>query len=141
MARSSVVASNGGSPVDFVTDNIAGVDVPLQKVMLGDEDMDEGTLSSRNPMPVVAGVLDRILRALLSPMGYDTALKRFRQTAIIESGTVTTVSTVTTVTTVTTCTTVGTVTGLTNIDGRNGSMLINANSRAAWAMSHRSCIT
>jgi hypothetical protein len=75
------------------------------------------------------------LRALLAPLGYDKSLGRYRQTAVIESGTVTTV------TTVTTCTTVGTVTGLTNIDGRNGAMLINANSRAAWAMSHRSCIT
>jgi hypothetical protein len=132
MARSSVIASNGGSPVDFVTDNINGVDVPVQKLMLGDFDADEGPISSNNPMPVVGGVLDRILRMLQSPIGFDKSLNRSRQTAIIESGTVTTV------TTVTTCTT---VTGLTNIDGRAGSMLINTNSRAAWALSHRSRIT
>ena len=131
----NVTASNGGSPVDFSTDDLGGVHVPRQKIMLGDNNVDEGTLSSDNPMPVIGGVLDRILRALLAPLGYDKSLGRYRQTAVIESGTVTTV------TTVTTCTTVGTVTGLTNIDGRNGAMLINANSRAAWAMSHRSCIT
>jgi hypothetical protein len=138
MSRSSVIASNGGTPVDFATDNLAGVDVPLQKILLGGDNVDGGTLSDKNPMPIKSGVLDRILRALLAPLGYDKSLGRFRQTAVIESGTVTQV---TTVTTVTTCTTVGTVTGLTNIDGRNGSMLINANSRAAWAMSHRACIT
>ena len=141
MARSSVVASNGGTPVDFVTDNLAGVDVPVQKLMIGNFDADESLVSSTNPMPVASGIFDRILRALLSPLGYDKSLGRFRQTAVIESGTVTTVSTVTTVTTVTSCTTVGTVTGLTNIDGRNGAMLINANSRAAWALSHRAKIT
>lgn len=50
----------------------------------------------------------------------------------MESGTVTTVTTVGTVTT---------ASNLVNIDSRNGSMLVNANSRAAWAMSHRSRIT
>lgn len=68
-------------------------------------------------------LLLRILKALLAPLGYDKSLGRFRNTAIIESGTVTT------------------VTGLTNIDGRNGAMLVNTNSRAAWALSHRARIT
>lgn len=65
----------------------------------------------------------RILRVLLSPFGYDKALGRYRATTVVESGTVTTVNT------------------LTAIDGRNGSMLINANSRAAWTLSHRSRIS
>jgi hypothetical protein len=38
---------------------------------------------------------------LMSPRAYDSAQNRMRQTAIIESGTVTTVSTVTTVTDIT----------------------------------------
>jgi len=79
------------------------------------------------PVPVLddhaGSLLHLILKTLLSPFGYDKSQGRYRQTAVIESGTVTT------------------VTGLTNIDGRNGAMLINANSRAAWAMSHRSRIT
>jgi hypothetical protein len=131
----NVIASNGGTPITFSTDDLGGVQVPRQKIMLGDNNFDEGTVSGNNPMPIHAGVLDRILRALLAPLGYDKSLGRFRQTAIIESGTVTAVTTVTTVTTV------SAVTGLTNIDGRNGSMLINANSRAAWALSHRAKIT
>ena len=79
------------------------------------------------PVPTLdehaGSLLHLILKTLLSPFGYDKAQGRYRQTAVIESGTVTT------------------VTGLTNIDGRNGAMLINANSRADWAMSHRSRIT
>lgn len=125
----NAIASNGGTPITFSTDDIGGVQVPRQKIMLGNNNIDAGTISDANPMPVASGVLDRILRALLAPLGYDKSLGRYRQTAIIESGTVTTV------------TTVSTVTGLTNIDGRNGSMLINANSRAAWALSHRARIT
>lgn len=135
MSRNSVLASNGGAPVDFATDNLAGVDVPLQKILLGGDNVDGGTLSDENPMPIKSGVLDRILRALLAPLGYDKSLQRYRQTAVIESGTVTTV------TTVTTCTTVGTVNNIATIENRPAGMLINSSSRAAWALSHRSCIT
>lgn len=83
-------------------------------------------------------LLNRILAVLMSPMGFDRSLSRQRVTAVVESGTVTTVSTVTTVTTVTT---VSTVSGLTNIDGRNGSMLINQTNLSAWANCHRARIT
>lgn len=82
------------------------------------------------PVPVLddhaGSLLHLILKTLLSPFGYDKTLARYRQTAVIESGTVTTVTT---------------ASNLVNIDSRNGSMLVNANSRAAWAMSHRSRIT
>lgn len=57
---------------------------------------------------------------LLAPLGYDKSLQRYRQTAIIESGTVTTV---------------------TNINGRNGDMLVNAQVNAAWALNVRARIT
>lgn len=75
---------------------------------------------------VAGNFLRRILQMLLAPLGYDKLLQRYRQTAIIESGTVTTVTT---------------VTGLTNINGRNGDMLINAQVNAAWALNVRARIT
>jgi hypothetical protein len=45
-----------------------------------------------------ASLLRRMLNVLLAPLGYDKSLQRYRQTAILESGTVTTVTTVTTLT-------------------------------------------
>lgn len=80
----------------------------------------------------IRNLLAQIVSVLMAPLGYDKSLQRYRQTAIVESGTVTTV------TTVTTCTT---VTGLTNIDGRNGAMLMLAQNHTAWAMNVRSRIT
>lgn len=77
-------------------------------------------------------MLQRIFALLTSPPGFDSSLKRQRNTAIIESGTVTAVTTVTTVTT---------VSGLTNIDGRNGAMLINQTNLSAWADCARARIT
>jgi len=68
-------------------------------------------------------LLGRILQVLLAPLGYDKSLQRYRGTTLIESGTVTT------------------VTGLTNINGRNGDMLINAQVNAAWALNVRARIT
>lgn len=103
-------------------------------------------IGDTNPLPTqeissATSLLNRILSALLSPMGYDRSLGRSRTTTVLESGTVTTVSTVTTVTTVSTVTTCGTVTGLTNLDGRNGSMLINQTNLSAWADCVRARIT
>ena len=86
-----------------------------------------------------SALLRRILLMLLAPLGYDKSLRRFRQTAVIESGTVTTVTTVTTVATVTT---VGAVTTLNQIAGRDaGTMLINPTNRTSWALNVRSRIT
>lgn len=77
-----------------------------------------------NPVPVsddgATNLLRRIVQMLLAPLGYDKSLQRYRQTAIIESGTVTTV---------------------TNINGRNGDMLVNAQVNAAWALNVRARIT
>lgn len=128
----NATAGNGGAPVTFATDEIGSVHYPRTKVGYGSDgsftDVTEST-----PLPVLdehaGSLLHHILKTLLSPFGYDKTLARYRQTAIIESGTVTTVTTVTT------------ASNLVNIDGRNGAMLVNANSRAAWAMSHRSRIT
>jgi len=73
-----------------------------------------------------ATLLRRMLLLLLAPLGYDKSLRRYRQTAVIESGTVTAVTN---------------VTNLSNIDSRPGAMLINAQSRQSWALNVRSRIT
>ena len=81
----------------------------------------------------IAFLMRRVLNHLLSPLGYDKALRRYKQSTVIESGTVTTV------TTVTTCTTVGNVS---QIGGRDaGQMLINPTNRTSWALNVRSRIT
>lgn len=110
-------------------------------VVSGDDDAKIATdVSAQEPLPTKdTGGADspgmRILAVLQSPPGFDSTLRRARSTAVIESGTVTTVTTVTTVSTVTT------VAGLTNIDGRNGSMLINQTNLSAWADVVRARIT
>lgn len=94
------------------------------------------------PMPVrddeSRGVLFRILQVLLAPLGYDKSLQRYRQTAIVESGTITTVTTVTTVSTVTA---VSSLTNLAAIGGYNAQMQVLDQNRAAWASNVRARIT
>jgi hypothetical protein len=99
-------------------------------------------ISDANPLQVSEmgtphSLIGRLLALLSSPPGYDSLLRRQRSTAVIESGTITTVSTVSSIS----GGTITTVTGLTNIDGRNGSMLINATNMSAWANCHRARIT
>jgi len=74
-------------------------------------------------------LLTRMLNYLNAPMGYDKSLQRARQTAIIESGTVTTVGTVTA------------VTSLNNIDTYNARMTVLDTNRTAWAQCVRARIT
>ncbi|MCA3072809.1 MAG: hypothetical protein IOD11_20535 [Rhodocyclaceae bacterium] len=105
-----------------------------------DEAGSPSPVTPSSPMPVQeqsspGSLLQRILSVLLSPVGYDRTIGRQRSTAVIESGTVTTVTTVTTVSTITA------LQALNNIDGRNGSMLINAANLSAWADVHRSRIS
>lgn len=93
-------------------------------------------VSADAPLPVqdaaAGSMLNRILRALLSPLGYDFSLQRYRQTAVVESGTVTTVTTVTTV---------ATMTNAANIGGIQAQLLVNGQNLAAWQASVRSRIT
>jgi hypothetical protein len=85
--------------------------------------------------------LRQLVAMATAPAGFDRSLGRQRGTAIIESGTITTVSTVSTVTSLGTCTTVGTVGDQTSIGGRPAQMLINQTNISAWAQSHRSLIS
>ena len=85
------------------------------------------------PVPVqdaeASSLLGRILRALLSPLGYDFSLQRYRQTAVVESGTITAV------------TTVATMTNAANIGGIQAQLLVNGQNISAWQACVRSRIT
>lgn len=70
--------------------------------------------------------LQRILQMLLAPLGYDKSLQRYRGTAIIESGTITTVSN---------------LTNQTNIGGFNADAAVRAQINAAWNLNVRARIT
>jgi hypothetical protein len=85
------------------------------------------------PVPTVdaeaGSLLGRILRALLSPLGYDMSIQRYRQTAVVESGTITAV------------TTVATLTNQANIGGVQAQLLVNGQNVSAWQACVRSRIT
>lgn len=49
----NAIAVNGGSPVTFATDDIgSGVQAARYKIMLGADGVDDGNISSTNPLPV-----------------------------------------------------------------------------------------
>jgi hypothetical protein len=100
-------------------------------------DISDGNPLQVSEMGTPRSLMSRLLALLSSPPGFDSLLRRQRSTAVIESGTITTVSTVSSIS----GGTITTVTGLTNIDGRNGSMFINATNMSAWADCHRARIT
>lgn len=74
-------------------------------------------------------LLIRLLNATDSPRGYEKSIGRNRVTAIIESGTVTTVGTVTN------------QTNQTNMGGQQAQLLTNGQNVSAWAATVRSRIT
>jgi len=138
MAYDQVNLTEGAGPKASATDVVGGKHVQIVKPHFGGENVST-PVSEQTPLPTQevgspTSLLQRILAALLSPMGYDRSLARSRVTAVVESGTVTTVGTVSTITG-------GTITNLTNIDGRNGFMLMNSVGLSAWADVHRSRIT
>lgn len=131
------VPITAGSGTTIATDDIGGVNYQRVKLAVG-EDGVAVDASLTNPMPVqetggATSVLTRILSVLMSPMGFDRSLSRQRVTALVESGTITTVTTVSTVTTAGTLTNVGA--------GRTGIELQDAMNRIAWAQTMRSRIT
>ena len=75
----------------------------------------------------IGGLLRRIIMLLLSPRGYDKSIARQRVTAAIEN-----------LPTLATVTTVG---NMSQIAGRDASMLINPTNRTSWALNHRSRIS
>ncbi len=90
----------------------------------------EVLVDADNPMPVadsgVLFMLRRVIQMLLAPLGYDKSLQRYRGTAIIESGTITTVST---------------LTNQASIGGFNADAAVRAQINAAWNLNVRARIT
>jgi hypothetical protein len=134
---------NPGSGGDVIaSDEISGVKYQRIKNGFGGDGA-YVDVSSTDPLPVndlmVAELLDglqtlliRLLNATNTPRGYDVALGRNRVTALLESGTVTTVGTVTTL---------GTVSNQTNMGGTQAQLLSNGQNVSAWAATVRSRIT
>ena len=77
-------------------------------------------------------LLRRILSALLAPLGYDKSIQRFKNAAVVESGTLTTCSTVTT------C---STASNLVNLNGLPADRIVFGQNFAAWAATNRARIT
>lgn len=92
----------------------------------------KGNTEATNALGVV---IKALMQGTVNPPHLDKSLNRVRETAIIESGTITTVSAVTAVTTV------ATVTGLTNIDSYQGKLLMVGQNISAWASVVRRNIT
>jgi hypothetical protein len=72
------------------------------------------------------GILQRIFNILASPLGYDKSQQRQRVTAVIESGTVTTVAT---------------VSNLSSIDALQGRIQVYGANMSAWSDCVRARIT
>ena len=92
-------------------------------------DVDAATEIDAAPQSGLAMLLTRILAAMLAPLGYRKDTQRYQASAVLESGTVTTVSTVTA------CTTVN------QLNGLSADRLINSANLSAWAACHRSRIS
>lgn len=124
------VSRDNGTTVTYFNLNTNAVYVPVGVISAA-------PVATSNP--VADELLDglqtlmiRLLNATNSPRGYDVALGRNRVTALIESGTVTTVSTVTNV---------GTVGNQNTMGGTQAQLLANGQNVSAWAATVRSRIT
>lgn len=95
-------------------------------------DVDAPTEIDAAPQSGLAMLLTRILAAMLAPLGYRKDTQRYQASAVLESGTVTTVSTVTT------C---STVTNVAQLGGLAAERLILNQNYSAWAAVHRARIS
>lgn len=130
-----------GTGATVAADEIGGVLHQRVKIGVGSDGV-ATDVSDANPIPVDVGstgtlsmLLNRIVQALAAPLGYAKDLQRYRNTAIIESGTV---STVTSVTTVVTCSNVTTVSNFGTLSVER--LVLNQN-YSAWAATNRARIT
>ena len=127
-----------GAGATVAADEIAGVLHQRVKIGVGADGV-ATDVSDANPIPVDVGstgtlsmLLNRIVQALAAPLGYAKDLQRFRNTAILESGTLTTC------TTVTTC---STATNVAQLGGLAADRIVVNQSMAAWAATNRARIT
>jgi len=99
------------------------------KLLWGSGDV-KNDVAENTPLPVrddeARNGMLRVLQMLMAPLGYDKSLQRHRQTAVIESGTVTTVAT---------------VTNLSTIDTLQGRIMVYGANMSAWSDCVRSRIT
>lgn len=121
-----------GTGATVAADNIDGALHQRVKISVGADGV-ATDVSNANPIPIDIGTnssislsIARIINLLLAPLGYSRDLQRYRNTAIIESGTVTTV---------TTCTNV------VNLGSLGADRLVLNQNIAAWSVSHRARIT
>jgi hypothetical protein len=127
-----------GSGATVAADEIGGVLHQRVKIGVG-ADGAAVDVSNANPIPVDVGststlgmLLTRIVQALTAPLGYVKDLQRYRNTAIVESGTVTSVTTVVTCSNVTTFANFGTL---------SAERLVLNQNYSAWAATNRARIT
>lgn len=130
-----------GSGATVAADEIGGALHQRVKISVGTDGF-ATDVSDANPIPVDVGstgtlgmLLTRIVQALAAPLGYAKDLQRFRNTAILESGTLTAC---TTVTTVTTC---STATNVAQLGGLAAERIVATQNIAAWASTNRARIT
>ena len=137
----NVTANPGSGGATFATDDIGGIQYPRTKLGFG-SDGNYQDVSSENPLPIsgtvaaTTGPLEWLLRQirdlLMSPRGYDAAQNRMRETAIIESGTITTLSNIS----------AGTLTNFGGISsGLPPEAMVRHQNIAAWQSVVRSRIT
>ena len=124
------VGYTAGTGTNIATDEIGGIHYQRVKPAIGVDGVAKD-VSESDPLPTqevggATSLLMRIFNILASPMGYDRALARNRVTAVVESGTMSTVTTVSSVTA---------------IDGAQGRLLVNGANFSAWADCVRSRIT
>jgi hypothetical protein len=127
------VSITPGVGADIAVDEIGGLKFQRIKLIHGADGANDGDVAASNPLPVISyrteQLLGQLVQATISPPTYDSALRRQRVTAVVESGTVTTVSTVTT------------LSDQTNIGSRPALMLITQTNLSAWADCVRARIT
>jgi hypothetical protein len=127
-----------GTGATVAADEIGGVLHQRVKIGVG-ADGTAVDVSEANPLPVdipsnsgLGFLLARILSILAAPLGYRKDTQRYQASAVLESGTVTTVSTVTT------C---STVSNLVNMNGLASDRLVLNQNFSAWAAVHRARIS
>jgi hypothetical protein len=121
---------NPGAGGDIIaSDEINGVKYQRVKPAFGTDGF-AVDVSAENPLPTLdsnsSSLLNRILQMLMAPLGYDKSLGRHRNTAVIESGTVTTVNT---------------LANVSAVGGYSAQMQIFDTNRTAWSQCVRARIT
>jgi hypothetical protein len=116
-----------GSGATIAADDVGGVLYQRVKIAVGEENS-AADVSEAFPFPVVmiadeSMATSQILQYLDSPRGYDKSIQRQRVTAVLESGTVTTVS------------------NLAAVDGYNGRIQVLGQNLTAWAQCVRARIS